>query len=220
MPEIVRRPEDPLPPFPAGKGKGAIFSPMRQDTDKGTMRAHAVQTVLGAPEDLFRMWRNTALAPRWMEYVVSAEETSPGKAHWVLGDPEDPDGKRVEYDTTIEEEAGSRIAWKSVTEGVSESGEVTFEPAENGRGTIVTLRETAAVPGGKLGIATAAIAKRSPRQVVIEDLRHFKQMAEAGEIPNATRNPHGPRGFVGSIKHRLYGENNPTPVGTSDMAKD
>jgi hypothetical protein len=64
-------------------------------------------------------------------------------------------------------------------------------------------------------MAAAAVAKRSPRQIVIEDLRHFKQLAETGEIPNVDRNPHGPRGFIGSLKERLYGENNPTPAGTT-----
>jgi uncharacterized membrane protein len=220
MPENVSRLDSGLPVFPAGAGKGAIFSPLPQDTEKGRMRAHAVQTINADAQDLYALWRNFELAPRWMEFVVSVEKKSDTLSHWVMGDPEDPDGKRVEWDAeVIADEPGRKIAWKSVDAKVNECGEVTFEPAPGGRGTTVTLRESADVPGGILGQAAAAASKRSPRQVVIEDLRHFKQLAEAGEIPNVEKNPHGPRGIIGSFKKRMYGENNPTPPGMTDFAK-
>lgn len=221
MPEVVRRVDGTLPVFPAGDGKGGVFEPLPQDIEDGVMRAHTVQTILASPEDLYALWRKFDLAPRWMEFVVSAESKSETVTHWVMGDPEDPNGRRIEYDTEITaDEPGKRIAWKSLGDKVQESGEVIFEPAPGGRGTKVTLRETATIPGGKLGSAAAAVAKRSPRQVVIEDLRHFKQLAETGEIPTVAKNPHGPRGIIGSFKKRMYGENNPTPPGMSDFAKD
>jgi len=216
MPENVSRLDRGLPPFPAGAGRGAVFSPLKQDTDKGVMRAHAVQTILRTPQELYELWRNVEFAPRWMEFVMAAIENGPKTTHWTMGDPSKPDAPRVEYDTELtSDEPGRRIAWKSITPGIEEAGEVVFEQRPDGRGTQVLLRENMMVPGGKLGIAAAGLTKRSPRQIVIEDLRHFKELAEAGEIPNVTRNPHGPRGFSGSIKERLYGENNPTPPGTS-----
>lgn len=220
MPEVVSRLEGGLPEFPAGAGKGAIFSPLPQDTKDGVMRAHTVQTIQADPDDLYRLWSRVELAPRWMEFVVSAEPRDPNLVHWVMGDPEDPAGKRVEYDTEwTADDLNRRIAWHSVTESIHEAGEVTFEAAPGDRGTLVTLRETATIPGGKLAVAAAAVAKRSPRQIVIEDLRHFKQLAETGEIPTVAKNPHGPRGIIGSFKKRMYGENNPTPPGMSDLAK-
>jgi hypothetical protein len=71
---------------------------------------------------------------------------------------------------------------------------------------------------GALGNALAGVAKRSPRQTVIEDLRHFKQIVETGEIPSVKGQPHGPRGISGGIKEWMYGEINPTPPGSSDQA--
>ena len=216
MPELVSRVDGGLPTFPAGAGKGAVFSPLPQDTDKGRMRAHAVQTILADPQMLYELWRAVSIAPRWMEFVVEATATSPTVTHWVMGDPADPKGPRVEWDTEfVADEPGKRIAWRSITPGIDEAGEVQFNQRENGRGTEVVLLESMTIPGGKLGIAAAAFTRRSPRQIVIEDLRHFKQLAETGEIPNVSRNTHGPRGFVGSFKERMYGENNPTPPGTS-----
>ena len=216
MPEHVSRLDSGLPEFPAAAGRGAIFSPLPQDTKEGQMRAHTIQTIGADAQSLYALWRNVSLAPRWMEYVISVEQKSPTISHWVMGNPEDPKGHRVEYDTEIIEDIpGEKIAWRSLDETVKESGEVIFRPATGKRGTVVLLQETAVIPGGGLGVAAAAVAKRSPRQIVIEDLRHFKQLAETGEIPNVERNPHGPRGFIGSLKERLYGENNPTPPGTT-----
>jgi uncharacterized membrane protein len=221
MPEVVSRLDSGLPEFPAAAGRGDIYRPLPQDTQNGTMRAHAVQTIRADAQDLYSLWRKFELAPRWMEFVVSTEKKSDTVTHWVVGDPDDPKGKRIEYDSEITAaEPGKRIAWKSLDTSIDESGEVLFEPAPGDRGTTVTLRESAHVPGGKLGVAAAAVAKRSPRQIVIEDLRHFKQLAETGEIPTVAKNPHGPRGIIGSFKERMYGEANPTPPGTSDFAKE
>jgi uncharacterized membrane protein len=154
-----------------------------------------------------------------MEYVISVTESTDTLSHWVFGDPDDPDAKRIEFDSEIiADEPGKRIAWKSVTGDHDESGEVTFEPSFNGRGTLVTLVETMKVPGGSAGNALAALTKRSPKQIVIENLRHFKQLAESGEIPSVVGQPNGPRGFSGSLKSKLYGETNPTPPGTSSLS--
>ena len=68
-----------------------------------------------------------------------------------------------------------------------------------------------------MGNAVAATAKRGPKQIVIEDLRHFKEMVEAGEIPSVAGQPHGPRGVTGAVKEWMLGENNPTPPGSSEQ---
>jgi uncharacterized membrane protein len=216
MPEHVSRLDHGLPRFPAAADRGGIFSPLPQDMKDGQMRAHAVQTILADAQTLYRLWRDVTASPRWQEFVVSAEPKSATISHWVLGDPDNPKGKRMEYDSEIVEDVpGERIAWRSLDPDIHEAGEVIFRKAPGDRGTVVILQEYARVPGGRLGVAAAAIARRTPRQIVIEDLRHFKQIAEAGEIPSVARNPHGPRGMIGEFKQRLYGENNPTPPGTS-----
>ena len=139
---------------------------------------------------------------------------------WTFGNPEDPKAKSVSYDTEVFEDIpGEKIAWRSLDSSLNEQGEVHFQDAPGGRGTRVTLIESIDVPGGRLAIAAAALTKRTPRQIVIEDLRHFKELAESGEIPSVAENPHGPRGFSGSIKARMYGENNPTPPGTSVLGQ-
>ena len=220
MPEIVHDwKTETLTPLPAAKGKGGVYSPPKNEIENGVLNASTVQTILVAPQALYELWRDVEAAPLWQEYVVSVEKKTDTLSHWVFGDPHVASGTRVEYDSEIvADEPGKRLAWKSVDPKFEEAGEVTFEPTANGRGTLVTLRETMKVPGGSVGNIFAAMTKRSPKQIIIEDLRHFKELAESGEIPSVEGQPNGPRGFSGNIKSRLYGENNPTPPGTQGQA--
>jgi hypothetical protein len=64
---------------------------------------------------------------------------------------------------------------------------------------------------GKLASAWETLVGRNPKQAVIENLRHFKALAETGEIPRTEPQPHGDRGVVGKAKKSLYGETVETP---------
>jgi hypothetical protein len=64
---------------------------------------------------------------------------------------------------------------------------------------------------GKLANAWETIVGRNPKQSVIENLRHFKALAETGEIPRTQGQPNGPRGMIGKMKKSLYGETIATP---------
>ena len=196
-----------------------IYSPLPDGEQDGYVTAHAVQTIAADAGSLYRMWRDVSFLPRWQEHVVSVTPLDEHRSHWVMGNPEEENGARVEFDSEIFEDVpGQRISWRSITPEVKQAGSVSFEAAQSGRGTRATLVQTVKVPGGSLGNAIAAVAKRSPRQTVIENLRHFKQLAEAGEIPSVKGQPHGPRGLSGGFKEWLYGETNPTPPGTSEDA--
>ena len=198
---------------------GEHYTPLPDEEKDGRVTTTTVQTILGDPQDLYSLWSDVTLFPRWQENVISVTPTGPGRSHWIMGDPEDQDGKRVQFDSEITEDvAGQKIAWRSVTKEVEQSGMVTFSSTASGRGTLVTLTQTVKVPGGVLGNIVSGVARRSPKQTVIEDLRHFKQIFETGEIPSVKGQPHGPRGISGDIKKWMYGETNPTPPGTSDRA--
>ena len=208
-----------LATFPLARQKGEHYVPIVDKTEDGIVYAHAVQTILVEPQALYELWRDIESAPLWQEHIVSVKVNDEKTSTWTLGNPEDPKGKRIEYTSEIVEDVpGKVLSWKSITEGIYESGKVTFAPHPAGRGTIVTLTEQLKVPGGILGNAVGSIVERGPRQTVIEDLRHFKEMAEAGAIPSVKGQPHGPRGLTGKTKEWMYGETNPTPPGTSDVA--
>ncbi len=196
---------------------GKMYAPLPEGIDDGRVTAHAVQTINAGAEELYKVWSDVTGFSRWQEFVVSVTPTGEKTSHWVMGNPDDEDGKRFEFDSVITEDiVGEKIAWRSVSPEVEQHGSVTFQQAASGRGTLVTLIQTIKIPAGRVGNAIASIVARGPAQTVKENLRHFKEMAEAGEIPSVAGQPHGPRGMSGGIKKWMYGESNPTPPGSSD----
>ena len=120
-------------------------------------------------------------------------------------------GKTIEWDSEILNDVpGKRIAWRSIGGDSDNAGEVVFERAPGGRGTIVTVLQEFRM--GKLASAWETIVGRNPKQAVIENLRHFKALVETGEIPRTEGQPHGPRGVVGTMKQSVYGETVKTPA--------
>lgn len=201
--------------FPGAKQAGDEYAPLPDGQKDGWVHAHARQTILVEPQALYELWSDVTLFPLWQEQVVSVTPTSGKQTHWVMGNPEDERGKRIEFDSEITEDVpGRKIAWKSIGGNIEQGGVVKFDARRDGRGTVVTLIQHVKV--GALVNAAASTAKRGPRQNVIEDLRHFKQLAETGEIPSVKGQPHGPRGVSGGIKEWMYGETNPTPPGTGE----
>jgi uncharacterized membrane protein len=76
--------------------------------------------------------------------------------------------------------------------------EVTFTDAPGDRGTEIHVDLEHSPRGGKLGeklTGTEAFAKLK------DDLRHFKQLAETGEVPRSDASPEGER-FERKLKQR------------------
>lgn len=190
---------------------GHYMAPPRDKDGKTWVRATAL--VHGSPAKLFALWRNLESIPKWQERITDVIATGPNTSHWVMK----TDSKILEWDAEIlNEEPGRRIAWRTVAGDLNTAGEVVFETAPGGRGTIVTVLQE--FRQGKLATAAQTVFSRNPRQAVIENLRHFKAFAEAGEIPRTEGQPHGPRGASGSLKASLYGEKIPVPPGKERLA--
>jgi uncharacterized membrane protein len=128
----------------------------------------------------------------------------------VTGDDRD---KSIEWDSEIlNDEPGKRIAWRSIGGDSDNAGEVIFETAPGERGTIVTVLQEFRM--GKPASLWETLTGRNPKEAIIENLRHFKALAETGEIPRTQGQPHGPRGTSAKAKKSLYGETIATPAGT------
>jgi uncharacterized membrane protein len=158
------------------------------------------------PDELYARWRDIESAPLWQEEIVSVTPTGDFTSHWTMmsGD------KTIEWNSEIlADEPGKRIAWRSISGESNNAGEVIFEPAPGGRGTMVTVLQVFRM--GKLASLWETLTGRNPKQAVIENLRHFKALAETGEIPRIQGQPNGPRGTVGGLKESTYGEKIATP---------
>jgi uncharacterized membrane protein len=185
---------------------GRYLAPPEDKDGKIWVRTSA--TILADAEALYALWHDVGSAPQWQEQMKEVVKTGPNTSHWVMmrGD------KTIEWDAEmIADEPGKRIAWRSTGGDLDTAGEVIFEAAPTGRGTLVTVLQEFRV--GKLASVWETLTGRNPKQGVIEDLRHFKALAETGEIPRIQGQPHGPRGTSGSLKASTYGEKIAVPPG-------
>lgn len=185
---------------------GRYLPPPEDKDGKVWVRTSAV--IQAAPDTLYELWRDIESAPHWQEQLKQVIRTGDKTSHWVMyrGD------KTIEWDAELlADEPGKRLAWRSTGGDVDTAGEVVFEPAPNGRGTMVTLLQEFKL--GKLANMWETLTGRNPKQGVIENLRHFKALTETGEIPRTQGQPHGPRGIMGSGKASAYGEKIALPDG-------
>ena len=151
---------------------------------RGVHVRESIRLEVPLPE-IYGFWRRFENLPRFMTHLPLVTESSAGKSHWVaLG----PAGLAVEWDAEIINEVDNKlIAWRSLPgSDVVTAGSVNFDAARAGRSTQVTVHLQYAPPAGKAGALIASLFGREPTQTIREDLRHFKQLLEAGEIPRAT----------------------------------
>ncbi|MDQ2717259.1 MAG: hypothetical protein M3Z08_20345, partial [Chloroflexota bacterium] len=71
------------------------------------------------------------------------------------------------------------------------AGKVTFEPASNGHGTVVTLEYDFFQFRGALGSSLSNLLGHIPELQVMGTLRHFKELMETGEIATIKGQPTG-----------------------------
>jgi uncharacterized membrane protein len=186
--------------------EGRYLPPSKDEDGKIWVRTSAL--IRADSGDLYRRWRDVESAPLWQEQIAQVTRTGGATSHWVMKSGH----KTIEWDSEIlADEPGKRIAWRSIAGESQNAGEVIFEPAPGGRGTMVIVLQEFRL--GKLASAWETIVGRNPKQAVIENLRHFKALAETGEIPRTEGQPHGPRGVVAGIKKSMYGEKIATPPG-------
>jgi uncharacterized membrane protein len=152
---------------------------------------HAV-TVLKPARLVYEFWRDFENLPRFMTHLLDVDTTSNGRSHWVARGPL---GLRVEWDAEIIVDIpGEAIGWKSLDgSDVDTAGSVRFRELPGGRGTEVRVNLKYDPPAGKVGIAVAKLFGESPAQQIRADLRRFKQIVEAGEIPSTEGQPRGRR---------------------------
>jgi uncharacterized membrane protein len=203
-------------PIPATGAAGMIidgrYLPPPEDKD-GKLWVRSSALIQRDRGDLYSLWRNVKVAPVWQEQITQVVVTGDRTSHWVM----ESGGKTIEWDSEIlADEPGKRIAWRSIGGDSDNAGEVIFDEAPGDRGTMVIVLQEFRM--GKLASAWETFVGRNPKQAVIENLRHFKALAETGEIPRIQGQPHGDRGLIGKAKASTYAETIPTPSGSGRIA--
>lgn len=177
-----------------GHGTGVLAdrgSDTRQQLG-GTAGIHVEEAVsINRPvNEIYRFWRDFENLPTFMAHLESVSTREEGVSHWVACGPA---GTTVEWDARIINEIDNKlIGWQSL-EGsmISTAGSVNFREID--RGTEVRVNLQYNPPAGALGAAVARLFGEEPSVQIREDMRRFKQLMEAGEIPTTEGQPRGGR---------------------------
>jgi uncharacterized membrane protein len=156
------------------------------------LQTENVITINRSPQELYRYWHDFENLPTFMRHLESVRVTGGGRSHWQATAPA---GAKVEWDAEItDDRANELIAWRSLPDAaVRNIGSVRFTPAPRGRGTEVRVTLRYEPPGGKLGATIAKLFGEEPGQQVLDDLRHFKQVMETGEVTRSEASVRGGR---------------------------
>ncbi len=133
-------------------------------------------------EELFAFWQDFQNLPKFMVAVESIRPS--GDAGVMIWKIKAPAGQVVELETEpVDVVEGRAIGWRSTENSqIKTTGEVIFEDAPVGRGTIVTANISYEPPGGDLGRLVAKLFATEPNIQARHDLKRFKMLMETGEI--------------------------------------
>lgn len=156
----------------------------------GSIYVRRAITINASPQELYQAWRKFDEFPRFMRHLKSVETTGDQTSHWVAHAPA---GMTVAWDAEITaDEPGRRLAWQSTSSvSVDHQGSVEFAAAPGSRGTELVVELFYRPLGGVMGASLANIFGESPEFQIQEDLRHFKQLMETGELTTTEGQPSG-----------------------------
>lgn len=183
----------------AAAGGGLAYRGLRgrTETEQRPVEVRKSMTINRPAEELYTYWRNLENLPSFMSHLSSVTIQPDGRSHWVAKAPLD---KTVSWGAEIvDDRPNELISWRSLPDStVQNEGSVCFVPAPGERGTEVHVFISYLPPGGAAGAALARLLGEAPTQQVEDDLRHFKRIIEAGEIPTTQGQPVGPGGKLPS----------------------
>ena len=162
-------------------GRQPEHVPANEGASRGIIHTRKSITVNKPVDEVYAFWRDFENLPQFMRHLESVTDLGNGRTRWVA---KAPAGKHVEWEAeTTEDVENERISWRAV-EGsdVWNAGTVTFMRAPGDRGTEVRVDLSYEPPFGKIGSKVAMLWREEPGQQVQDDLRHFKQVMELGEI--------------------------------------
>jgi uncharacterized membrane protein len=141
-------------------------------------------------DEVYRFFRDFKNLPRFMTHVNDIREIDDRHSHWFV---KGPAGMELEWDAEIiNDQPNELISWRCIgSPDVESTGSVRFERAPGNRGTFLKVSLNYLPPGGALGATIAKLFGEEPESQIKDDLRHLKQVLEAGEIASTEGQPRG-----------------------------
>ena len=148
-----------------------------------TAEVSASLTIERPVDMVYERWRALERFPTFMRHIESVDRIGPDLYHWRARVPKTHEA--IEWEArVIEDVPGERIAWRSL-EGsdIHNQGIVEFRRGPHSGQTEVTAIIDFRPPAGNVGAKIVKFLHAIPEQYVKENLRNFKQVVEAGELP-------------------------------------
>lgn len=150
-----------------------------------------------SPEELYTFWRNLENL-RFIKQLEAVYVLDDLHSHWIVRAPA---GQKIQWDAEIINEIPNRlIGWRSLANAdVPNAGSVHFDPAPDGRGTIVQVEIEYQPPIARVGDAVAKLLGQDAGQLVRENLKRFKALMETGEMATIPGQPQGSRDGLSNL---------------------
>jgi uncharacterized membrane protein len=159
--------------------------------------------LVGKPiEELYRFWRHLSNLPRFMSHLKEVEVLDEGRSRWTASAPFVAGGS-IQWDAEIvEDKENERLSWQTLPESsIDHRGSVEFSPAPGDRGVYVRVEMIYAPPLGQAGRWIAKLFGEAPEQQIRSDLRKFKRLMEARELPTIEGQSHASCYGIGRLLH-------------------
>jgi len=155
-------------------------------------------TIQRSARELYDFWRNFENLPHFMRHLEAVTIMDDKHSIWRA---KPPLGQHVTWNAEIIADVpNERIAWRWVEPmDIPNAGTVRFTELPASRGTAVDVVLEYNPPGGILGAQIAKLLGEEPGDQVDDDLRQFKSLMEAGEIPTIIGQPQGVVGRTDSL---------------------
>jgi len=133
-------------------------------------------TVQKPAKDCYDYWRSFSNLPTFMSILKSVEVLDETRSRWTISGPL---GVDISWEAEIiNDHPGELIAWRTLEEAdVKSAGSVRFTSLDENN-TKVRITAEYDPPGGKVGMAVAALLLDDPEDRVRSDLSQFKELME------------------------------------------
>lgn len=140
-------------------------------------------------EELYAYWRKLENLPNFMSHLKSVKQQDAKLSTWVA---KIPGGLgTIQWNAEIvQERTNQLIRWSSMPGSeIENAGEVHFEDAITGEGTIVKTNISYRPPAGDVGGYAAKLLNPAFEKIVKKDLEEFKHLMEDGGAAKIVSEP-------------------------------
>jgi uncharacterized membrane protein len=134
-----------------------------------------------SPYEVYSLWRNLENLPLFMKHLAFVKVKDTRRSRWAA---KLPGGiGTIEWDAEIlVDKKGEELSWHSLEGSVIEnSGKIVFEEVDEGQATQMHVTITYSPPAGKVGKAVSKLLNDVFENLIREDIRRFKYMAEGSD---------------------------------------